>query len=142
MSFAIATPTLLVAAIIALALIAAVAMRLSIRRKARRAVYARAALSSTQFAALFTDPKEAEVSVAIRDRLRDYISIDPALVRPDDKLCADLQLAAIDGLDANSFVAEVERVTKTDIPDEVAERMLTLRDIVSFVARARRESAT
>jgi acyl carrier protein len=70
----------------------------------------------------------------IRDRLRRYVPVDPALVRPDDKLCEDLQLAAVDGLDANAFVIEVENVTGVKIPDQDAARMFTLRDIISYVA--------
>ena len=64
----------------------------------------------------------------------DGMRIDPALVRPDDHLCDELQLAVADGLDANAFLKEIETVIGTKIPNEQAQRLLTLRDIVSYAA--------
>ncbi len=132
---------LLLGAFVAVAIAAAVSVHLSIRTKARRFVHGRPRLSSAEFAALFRTEAEAALAPVIRDRLRAYIPVDPALVRPDDKLCDELQLAVVDGLDANAFVREVETVVGTKIPDQEAQRMFTLRDIVSYVA-ARSERAT
>jgi acyl carrier protein len=132
---------LLLGALVTVAIAAAVSVHLSIRTKAQRFVRGRARLSSVEFAALFRTEAEAALAPVIRDRLRSYIPVDPALVRPDDKLCEELQLAVIDGLDANAFVKEVETVVGTRIPDQEAQRMLTLRDIVSYVA-SRGERAT
>ena len=111
------------------------------RCKARRVVRDRSPLSATEFGELFKTKQEAALAPMIRDRLRGYIPIDPALVRPDDKLCEELQLAVVDGLDANAFVADVGKAVGVKIPDREAERMLTLRDIVSYVA-ARKNDAS
>lgn len=118
----------------------AVATHLGLKRKASGVVSGRNHLSPAEFSALFHSPPERKWAPAIRDQLRSYIPVDPALVRPDDKLCAELQLAAIDGLDANGFVADVEKLTGVRIPDAEAERMLTLRDVISYVA-AREQDA-
>ena len=127
------TEYLLIGAVVALAAVGAVAVHISIRSRARRVVRGRSPLSAAEFGALFATEAEAALAPVIRDRLRAHIPVDPALVRPDDKLCEELQLAVLDGLDANAFVADVEKVVGAKIPDKVAEKMFTLRDIVSYV---------
>jgi hypothetical protein len=137
----IAPQHLVLGALAAVAITVGVSVHFSVRAKAKRFVRGRLRLSNAEFAALFTTEAEAALAPVIRDRLRTYIPVDPALVRPDDKLCDELQLALIDGLDANAFVKEIETVIGTRIPVQEAQRMLTLRDIVSYVA-ARSERAT
>jgi hypothetical protein len=66
-----------------------------------------------------------------------YLVIPVELVHPDDKLCADVGLGVRDGLDANYFVRDVERATGTTIPDIEAQKLYTLRDILSFVSGLR-----
>jgi acyl carrier protein len=124
----------LIGAVVALAVVGAIAVHISTRSKARRTVRDRSPLSAAEFGALFASEAEAALAPVVRDRLRAYISVDPALVRPDDKLCEELQLAVTDSLDANAFVADVEKVVGTKIPDKDAEGMFTLRDIVSYLA--------
>ena len=119
---------------IAVAVAVSLGLHLLIRKRASWVVTGRSPLGTQQFAALFQTEKEKALAPAIRDRLRRYIPVDPALVRPDDKLCEDLQLAAVDGLDTNAFVLEVEKLAGVKIPEQDAARMLTLRDIVSYVA--------
>ena len=128
----------LVAAALAIAIAAVWAVHLSIRSKARRIVRGRSPLGPAQFGGLFKTQREAALAPVVRDRLRQYIPVHPALVRPDDKLCDELQLAVVDGLDANAFVAEVEKAVGVKIPDQDAEKMLTLRDIVVYVAAGKR----
>jgi acyl carrier protein len=125
---------ILVAAGIAVAVAGVWGIHVSTRSKARRVVHGRSPLSAAEFGALFKTEREAALAPVIRDRLRAYIAVDPSLVRPDDKLCVELQLAALDGLDSNAFVAEVEKAVGIKIPDQEAEKMLTLRDIVTYVA--------
>lgn len=125
---------ILVAAGIAVAVAAVWAVHVSTRSKARRVVRGRSPLGPAEFGGLFKTEREAALAPVVRDRLRRYIPVDPALVRPDDKLCDELQLAVVDGLDANAFVAEVEKAVGVKIPDQDAEKMFTLRDIVIYVA--------
>jgi acyl carrier protein len=131
----------IVVAAIAVAVVASLAMHFSIRRRASRVVNGRSPLSEKQFAALFQTERERALAPAVRDQLRRYIPVDPALVLPDDRLCQDLQLAAVDGLDANAFVLDVEKFAGVKIPEQDAARMLTLRDIISYVAARTGERA-
>ena len=119
---------------IAIEVAAAVAVHLRVRNRVRRVVRGRVPLGAVGLSALFATDAEAVLAPIIRDRLRSYLLVDPALVHPDDRLCDELQLAAIDGLDANAFVAEIEKVAGMRIPDDDAQRLFTLRDIVAYVA--------
>ena len=83
-------------------------------------------MGPAEFGGLFKTASEAALAPVVRDRLRAYIPVDPALVRPDDRLCEELQLAVIDGLDAKAFVADVEKAVGVKIPAQEAEKMLTL----------------
>src|SRR5262245_27095150 len=100
---------ILIAAGIAVAVGCAWAVHASARSKARSIVRGRSPLGPAEFGGLFKTEREAALAPIVRDRLRAYIPVDPALVRPDDRLCDELQLAVIDGLDANAFVADVEK---------------------------------
>jgi hypothetical protein len=104
------------------------------RAKIRQRLGNRRAISDTEFHSLFPSAADAEIALAVRNKLKGYLLIPVEMVHPDDKLCADLGLAAQDGLDANFFVRDVERATGTTIPDIDAEKMYTLRDIVSYVS--------
>jgi acyl carrier protein len=125
---------ILIAAGIAVAIGGSWAVHVFTRSKARRIVRGRSPLGPAEFGGLFKTATEAALAPVVRDRLCAYIPVDPALVRPDDRLCEELQLAVVDGLDANAFVADVEKAVGVKIPAQEAEKMLTLRDIVSFVA--------
>jgi hypothetical protein len=134
---AIGLRDLVLPVIIVVAALGSFLLHHSVRHKARLTVRERTPLSDQEFAALFGLPAEAAIAPLIRGLLKRYIPVDPALVWPSDKLCADLQLAAIDGLEANAFVEDVERQLGVNIPDDVASKMLTLRDVVSYVASHR-----
>jgi acyl carrier protein len=128
---------ILIAAGIAVAFGGVWAVHISSRNKARRIVRGRSPLDLTEFGELFNTEREAAFARVIRDRLRGYIPVDPALVRPDDRLCEDMQLAVLDGLDANAFIANIEEAVGVKIPAQEAEKMRTLRNIVSFVAASK-----
>ena len=117
-----------------MAAVGSLAVHLLLRKGASRHVSGRLPLRADEFAAMFHTEAERAVAPAVRDKLRHYIPVDPALVLPDDKLCEDLKLAAVDGLDANAFVAEVEQLVGVKISERDAAQMYTLRDIVSYVA--------
>lgn len=128
------TQHIVAAAGIAVAVAGVLAVHVSTRSKARRVVWGRSPLSPAEFGALFKTEQEAALAPVVRDSLRGYIPVDPALVRPDDKLCDELQLAVVDGLDANAFIADVEKSVGVKIPGQEAGKMFTLRDIVAYVA--------
>jgi acyl carrier protein len=93
----------------------------------------RVSLTDGEFCSLFA-AADADVALTIRNQLKGYLIIPVELVRPDDKLCADIGLGIRDGLDANCFVRDVQRATGATIPDIDAENLYTLRDIVAFVS--------
>lgn len=103
------------------------------RRRLLKKLGSRRPLTDSEFCSLFV-MADAEVALTIRNQLKGYLIIPVELVYPDDKLCADVGLSLRDGLDANYFVRDVERATGTTIPDFEAEKLYTLRDIVSFVS--------
>jgi acyl carrier protein len=114
--------------------VGSLAVTRSERTKIRRRLGNRRALTDSEFHSLFPTAGDAAVALVVRNELKGYLQIPVELVHPDDKLCAELGLAAHDGLDANFFVRDVERVTGIKIPDVDAEKMYTLRDIVSYVS--------
>jgi len=115
-------------------LIGLVVVHFSVRRKASRAVAGRNPLNDEQFAALFPLSAEAHVASKVRSALAPYVKVPVELVRPDDRLVADLCLgdAGID--EPESFLEQVVRATGVVIPPEVAAKALTLRDIIQYVA--------
>ena len=125
---------MLLATLIAVLVVGAIAVHMVLRKKASGVVASRAPLTAEEFAGLFETASERRLAPIVRDRLRSYIPVDPSLVRPDDKLCEGLQLAVIDGLDANRFVREIEELVGVRIPADRAAQMYTVRDIVSYIA--------
>lgn len=120
---------------IAVALAAVLGAHILSRNRARYVVRVRSPLSPAKFSGLFATDAEAALGPLVRDCLRGYIPVDPALVLPDDRLCED-------GIDANEFLIRVERFAGVKIPDREAQRMFTLRDIVSYLAARRYERPT
>jgi len=117
----------------AVIVVGALAVNRSERAKIRRRLGDRRSISDREFCSAFSLAAEAETAIVVRNLLKPYLLVPVDLAHPDDKLCADLGLGARDGLDANFFVRDVEKTTGIKIPDKDAEKMLTLRDIVSFV---------
>jgi acyl carrier protein len=127
----------ILAAAVALAIALAVFAHVMLRRRARAFVRGRAPLDAAGFAALFPVEAEAAIAPVVRACLRGYVPVDLALVRPDDRLCEELQLAAADGLDADEFIMAVEKAVRVEIPDAIAQRMFTLRHVIAYVAAQR-----
>ena len=126
---------LLVAALVVVLIVGFIALRIELRRRATKVIASRGPLTADEFANLFATENERRWAPVVRDRLRAYIPVDPSLVRPDDQVCrGGLQLAAVDGLDANRFVREIEELVGVKIPADRAAQMYTLRDIVSYIA--------
>jgi acyl carrier protein len=114
-----------------------VAVARSERAKIRQRLGNRHSIS--EFQSLFQSAADADIALSVRNKLKVYLRIPVDLVHPDDKLCADLGLAAQDGLDANFFVRDVERITGTKIPDIDAEKMYTIRDIASYISAKKKQ---
>ena len=126
-------------AISLLAVAVCVAFAAAVHRRNRRRVVkhlvGREALGNEQFASLFPSPLEGKVGVSLLRLLAPWVRFDVALIRPADRFCADLLLGVEDGLDANEFVASVEREWRIDLPDEEAAELRTVAELAHAVAR-------
>jgi acyl carrier protein len=109
-------------------------LHLLIKRRAARVVAGREPDSHADFGRRFFAGDEVAIAANARALLNRYIPVDASLVGPDDELVQDLCLAAIDGLDADEYVSDLERSFGIRIPSREAARWRTLRDIVFGVS--------
>src|SRR6266700_6622436 len=100
--------TALLVVLIGISVCGAVAVHRGARKKAQLAVSGRGALSDEEFSNQFFPNDRRVIAVEARRLLKPYIPVNHELVQPSDELVRDLQLAAIDGLDANSYVRDLE----------------------------------
>ena len=66
----------------------------------------------------------------IRDIIVEQLSVDPSLVTEDTNLMKDLEA---DSLDAVEIIMAIEDEYGIEIPDEEAESIQTVQDLVRFV---------
>jgi acyl carrier protein len=124
---------LLIGLIGGICVIASVLVQRSIKRKAQIAVAGRQALADDEFGNRFFSAERRVIAAEARRLLRPYIRVDYKVVLPDDELVKDLQLAAIDGLDANGYLEDLEKAFGVKIPDSDSTRWRTLRHIVDGI---------
>jgi acyl carrier protein len=107
------------------------------RRKRHFAAFLadRDSLDEEAFAALFDTEAQAAVAVKLHVLLARHWPLDSGKLRPDDRFAADLRLDEMDSLASNAFVMDIERELGVAIPDEVAEHLLTFRQVVAYVAK-------
>jgi acyl carrier protein len=79
-------------------------------------------------------PDRAEIAAQLRQILSRHIDVDLSRLSPDDKLVQDIRMDSLDSMSAVEFIVEVEQHFGSSIPDNTAERMQTLRDVVDYVA--------
>ncbi|MGZ8217867.1 acyl carrier protein [Methylomagnum sp.] len=94
----------------------------------------RASLETEEFASFFFLGEQVAVAEKLHALLARYVPIDIGRLRPDDRLVADWRLDELDSLAAQGFVLDVEKELGVAIPDDVAERLLTFRQVVEYVA--------
>jgi acyl carrier protein len=79
---------------------------------------------------------DAERAAAIRERVRlvvgHNLGIEPSAVKDSTSFMQDM---GADTLDIVEFVMELEKEFKISIPDEHAERILTVGDLVDYLLR-------
>lgn len=138
----------LICLLLAAVLVAFAAWRWVERRAVQRYLAGREALDDAAFSSLFPTELEGEIAVSARRLLASMVSVDVALIRPDDKPAVDLGLGKRDGLDANEFLASVERQWQVKVPRTIASQLETVADVACAVAqrvehlRERRREAT
>ena len=125
------------AAIALLGLAGAVALHLSMLQKARRLRVGRKPLSDEAFGLEFFPGPESRIAAKARAALARYIPGDSLRIHPDDELVRDLQLATVDGLDANAYLRDLEREFGVSILNAESVRWRSLRDVVTFLGKRR-----
>ena len=91
-------------------------------------------LSDEEFAAQHFAPEHAAIAAKIRRLLREQAGFDLSQARPTDHLVEDLRIDAIDSLALVELVTELEEEFDIKIPDQDAERLKNIEDIVAYVA--------
>jgi acyl carrier protein len=66
----------------------------------------------------------------IRDIIADQLQVDPGKITPEISLMKDLEA---DSLDAVEIIMGIETEFKLEIPDEDAEKFITVENIVKYV---------
>lgn len=104
------------------------------KRRALRHMSGREPRSASSFAAHFFQGGEVLVAERLVDVLARHLAVDLSQLHPDDRLVQDLRMDALDSLSTVEFVLDIEEELGVKIPNEVGVKMLTLRDVVTFVA--------
>ncbi len=84
----------------------------------------------------FPDPLLTDLAARLRTILSGYTSTDLSGLGPDDSLAEGLGIQ--DGLNLKTFLRDIDDEFVVEIPVAEAERMLTLRDYVAYIAQARK----
>jgi len=127
--------------LIALAYMSAVAIAVldtdsAQRRLAKEHLAGREPLSDQEFGEKFFSADRASIASRTRAILASHLPLDLSRMRPDDRLVADLRMEELDSFATVEFLLEVEEEFGIRVPDEEAERMRTLGDLVEYVAAA------
>ena len=122
---------LIALALLSASLVGVTAVHWSIRRRINATVKGRVELTEAEFSALF--PGAEQSAVAVRRALTSVFSGNIALIRPDDQVVKELMVAAIDGLDANELIEELQRSCAISIPDARSIEVRTVGDLVRLV---------
>lgn len=97
----------------------------------------RASLETEEFASFFFLGDQVAVAGQLHALLARHAPMDVGKLRPDDRLVADWRLDEMDSLAAREFLLDVEKEFGVAIPDDAAEKLLTFRQVVEYVAGQR-----
>ena len=120
---------------LAVALALACARRGSVRRRFAVSMAGRTPLNAADFASLF--PGAEGSAVAVRQAVATAVPGDGRLMGPLDRICKDLMVDAMDGLNTNEIVVKLERRFSISIPDARASEVRTVQDLVDLVQSLR-----
>lgn len=98
----------------------------------------REAYAPQEFAERYFPAKQVKIAAQIHCLLANYVPVDLARLRPDDRLVQDLGIGQLDGLEPTFLVQDVQRAFGISIPDAEAEQLLTVRQLVSYIAQSQR----
>jgi len=114
------------------------------REKARavRHMDGRPTRSETQFGQHYFPAGHADIAARVRRILAAHIRVDLSRLHPDDKLVEDIRMDALDSMSTVEFMLDLEKEFGISIPDSMAEGMRTSRDVIDYVASAKRNTST
>ena len=75
----------------------------------------------------------SEVETQVKQIVVDHLGIDDSKVTPESKFIDDL---GADSLDTVELVMAFEEEFGCEIPDDAAEKILTIKDAISFIESA------
>lgn len=73
----------------------------------------------------------SNIEQQVKKIIADNLSISADSITPDAKFVEDL---GADSLDTVELVMAIEEAFEVDIPDEVAEKILTFRDVMNYLS--------
>jgi acyl carrier protein len=132
---------ILLAGLVAVSVVGVLAVDRSEKRRALRHMADRDSLSPSQFANQFFSGEQIPVAEKLVELLARHLSVDLSRLHPEDRLVADLRMDALDSLSTVEFVLDIEKELNVRIPNEVAEKMFTFRQVVEFVSRSAKPGA-
>ena len=119
--------------VIGFAAIMVILVDLTTRRRVRRLLAGRAALTDEEFGATFF-PGRQDVAARIRRIMATVVGIDLGGALPSDRFIEDLRIEEIGSLLTVEIIIDVEREFGIAITDEDAQRILTVGQLVDCVA--------
>jgi acyl carrier protein len=112
------------------------------RDRAIRHMSAHPALSNTEFGQHYFNPDRTDIAARTRKILQRHNDVDLARLHPDDRLVEDIRMDELDSLSTVEFVIEIEKEFGIRISDADATKMRSLRDVVDYVADAKKKIST
>ena len=97
----------------------------------------RKSLSPTEFANIYFEPKDGDIAIQVRDSLQKLLPYDLSCLSPDDRFVDDLHMEQFDDLSPVALVEDMERSFVIVFADKEAERILTIRDLVTSISSKR-----
>jgi acyl carrier protein len=109
------------------------------KERALRHMEGHPALDEIQFGQQYFSAGQADIAARVRRILAAYIPVELSRLHPDDKLVEDIRMDALDSMSTVEFVLEVEKEFGISIPNSAAEGMRTSRDVIDYIASAKRQ---
>lgn len=119
--------------IVTTGLLAGLAFQRRERARVDAVIAGRPAFTAQEFAAQHFSGASIPVAARCHELFAENYEYDASRILPDDKLCEDLLFAAHDGLDAYSFLRDIEREFGIKFSEGEAWDMRTMREIVEAV---------
>jgi acyl carrier protein len=123
-----------IALIVSGSLIGVPLVSLTEKRRALRHMRGRQPRGPSSFAVYFFQGKEVAVAEKMIGVLARHLPVDLSMLHPDDLLVQHLRMDSLDSMSTVEFVFDIEKEFAVTIPDNVAEKILTFRQLVEFVA--------